>query len=68
MTLSGMASQLSQKVVTSHLLRAEKMVNLAGIEGGEGGEGGEDPSKPKLKIQLSDGKVRELKSMSRTYF
>ena len=34
--------------------------------GGDGGEG--DPPKTKLKIKLSDGKVRELQSMSSTYF
>ena len=37
--------------------------------GGDGGNGGEgDPPKIKLKIKLSDGKVRELQSMSSTYF
>ncbi len=35
-------------------------------DGGDGGEG--DPPKTKLKIKLSDGKVRELQSMSSTYF
>lgn len=35
-------------------------------DGGNGGEG--DPPKTKLKIKLSDGKVRELQSMSSTYF
>ncbi len=34
-----------------------------------GGGGGEDtPPKTKLRIKLSDGKVRELQSMSSTYF
>jgi type I restriction enzyme R subunit len=41
-------------------------------EGGTGGDGGEEgepePKKPKLRIKLSDGKVRELKSISNTYF
>ena len=37
--------------------------------GGDTGGGGEDdPPKTKLKIKLSDGKVRELQSMSSTYF
>ncbi len=37
--------------------------------GGKGGSSGEiDPPKTKLKIRLSDGKVREIKSMSSTYF
>jgi len=37
--------------------------------GGDAGGGGEDdPPKTKLKIKLSDGKVRELQSMSSTYF
>ena len=37
--------------------------------GGSTGGGGEDePPKTKLKIKLSDGKVRELQSMSSTYF
>ena len=51
----------------------------AGDDGGEvagGDTGGDDtarvsegkPYKPKLKIKLSDGKVRELQSMSSTYF
>ena len=38
---------------------------------GTGGvdDGGDDaPKKPKLKIKLADGKVRELQSMSSTYF
>lgn len=37
--------------------------------GGNGGDdGGEPPPKPTLRIKLSDGKVRELQSMSSTYF
>ena len=37
--------------------------------GGGGTGGGEgDPPKTKLRIKLSDGKVRELQSMSSTYF
>ncbi len=36
--------------------------------GGTGGGGEDDPPKIKLKIRLSDGKVRELQSMSSTYF
>ena len=47
--------------------------------GGGGGNGGDDvdnggdesvdtPTKPKLRIKLSDGKVREIQSMSSTYF
>ena len=40
-----------------------------GKGGGSGGDDGEDtPFKPKLRIKLSDGKVRELQSMSSTYF
>ena len=40
-----------------------------GDSGGKGGDDGEDtPTKPKLRIKLSDGKVRELQSMSSTYF
>jgi len=40
-----------------------------GYSGGKGGDDGEDtPTKPKLRIKLSDGKVRELQSMSSTYF
>jgi len=40
-----------------------------GGDGGDGGDGGEDdPPKTKLKIRLSDGKVREIQSMSSTYF
>jgi len=36
---------------------------------GNGGDDGEDtPTKPKLRIKLSDGKVRELQSMTSTYF
>lgn len=35
---------------------------------GESGESGETETKPKLRIKLSDGKVRELQSMSSTYF
>jgi type I restriction enzyme R subunit len=40
-------------------------------EGGKGDEntgGEEEPSKTKIRIRLSDGKVRELQSMSSTYF
>ena len=41
----------------------------AGEGGGDGGEGGGDGDKPeKLKIRLADGKVRELQSMTSTYF
>jgi type I restriction enzyme R subunit len=36
--------------------------------GDTGGGGGDEPLKTKLKIKLSDGKVRELQSMSSTYF
>ena len=36
--------------------------------GGTVGGGEDDPPKTKLKIKLSDGKVRELQSMSSTYF
>lgn len=58
-------------------------VEPGGVEGGEpprktggsepGGEppsgtGGEPQPKPKIRIKLSDGKVRELQSMSSTYF
>ena len=50
-------------------------VEPEGGEGGGTGGGGEtgggdedDPPKTKLKIKLSDGKVRELQSMSSTYF
>ncbi len=40
-----------------------------GGDGGDGIDGSEgDPPKTKLKIKLSDGKVRELQSMSSTYF
>jgi len=41
-----------------------------GAGGGTGGGGGEDPPpRPeKIRIKLSDGKVRELQSMSSTYF
>ena len=39
-----------------------------GEGGGTGGGGEDDPPKTKLKIKLSDGKVRELQSMSSTYF
>lgn len=39
-----------------------------GEAGGDGEEGEPEPKKPKLRIRLSDGKVRELKSMSSTYF
>ena len=45
-----------------------------GSTGPEGPEGPEDPENPeeiktkKLKIRLSDGKVRELQSMTSTYF
>ncbi|SHJ41550.1 Helicase conserved C-terminal domain-containing protein, partial [Thalassobacter stenotrophicus DSM 16310] len=40
-----------------------------GNSGGKGGDEGEDThNKPKLRIKLSDGKVRELQSMSSTYF
>jgi len=35
---------------------------------GGGGEGEPEPKQPKLRIRLSDGKVRELKSISNTYF
>jgi type I restriction enzyme, R subunit len=38
-------------------------------EPGEAGDpGDEDKAKPKIRIKLSDGKVRELQSMSSTYF
>lgn len=44
-------------------------VNGGGTGGGGGTNGGGDnPPKVKLKIKLSDGKVRELQSMSSTYF
>ncbi len=57
-------------------------VEPEGVEGGGDGTGGgggeptgggtngddDDPPKTKLKIKLSDGKVRELQSMSSTYF
>ena len=36
--------------------------------GGGTGGGEDDPPKTKLRIKLSDGKVRELQSMSSTYF
>jgi type I restriction enzyme R subunit len=40
-----------------------------GDTGGDGGgEGEPEPKKPKLRIKLSDGKIRELKSISSTYF
>jgi len=40
-----------------------------GDNGGDGGEGGDGDDKPKkLKIRLADGKVRELQSMTSTYF
>lgn len=39
-----------------------------GTEGETGGGEDEAPSVPKLRIKLSDGKVRELQSMSSTYF
>lgn len=39
-----------------------------GTEGETGGGEDEAPSVPKLRIRLSDGKVRELQSMSSTYF
>lgn len=40
-----------------------------GGDGGDGGEGGDGEDKPKkLKIRLADGKVRELQSMTSTYF
>jgi type I restriction enzyme R subunit len=40
-----------------------------GGDGGDGGEGGDGGDKPKkLKIRLADGKVRELQSMTSTYF
>ena len=40
------------------------------VRGGRSGDGddGDKPIKPKLRIKLSDGKVRELQSMSSTYF
>lgn len=45
----------------------------SGTDGGDGGNGGDegedDGDKPKkLKIRLADGKVRELQSMTSTYF
>ena len=41
----------------------------SGREGGDGGNGGGEDDKPKkLRIKLSDGKVRELQSMTSTYF
>ena len=39
-----------------------------GTEGGTYGGDDEPPAAPKLRIRLSDGKVRELQSMSSTYF
>jgi type I restriction enzyme R subunit len=40
--------------------------------GGDGGKGvdggGAEPTKPKLRIRLSDGKIREIQSMTSTYF
>lgn len=39
-----------------------------GTDGGTGGGDDEPPAVPKLRIRLSDGKVRELQSMSSTYF
>ncbi|NQY81618.1 MAG: DEAD/DEAH box helicase family protein [Alphaproteobacteria bacterium] len=38
-----------------------------GSNGGEGGDGGDEKPR-KLKIRLADGKVRELQSMTSTYF
>ena len=38
------------------------------VGGGGTGGGVDDPPKTKLRIKLSDGKVRELQSMSSTYF
>lgn len=41
----------------------------SGTEGGDEGDGGDDKEKPKkLRIRLSDGKVREIQSMTSTYF
>ncbi len=42
-----------------------------GGSGGSGGSGGDTPPEPpkeKIRIQLSDGKVREIQSMSSSYF
>jgi type I restriction enzyme, R subunit len=39
-----------------------------GGDGGDGGEGGDEEKPKKLKIRLSDGKVRELQTMTSTYF
>ena len=36
--------------------------------GGSGGDTPPEPPKEKIRIQLSDGKVREIQSMSSTYF
>ena len=39
-----------------------------GKEPGEGGDDTSPPNKAKIRIKLSDGKVRELQSMTSTYF
>ena len=51
--------------------RSKKDDDDGAAGGGDDGEGGDDEvqePKPKLRIRLSDGKVREIQSMTSTYF